>query len=91
MNTAVDNNTPQDLSDGFPDFHFLNIKDEYEANTNLEEDNPDAKIEALLFGDDDTTIKCEEGSAEDSLANDCNHDILLVHHALLQKGSINPD
>ena len=48
---------PEDLLDGIPDFHFFNLEDEYYANTNLDEENPDANIKAFLFGDSDTTSK----------------------------------
>ena len=42
LNITVDKNTPKYPLGGVPDFHFLNIEDEDEANTNLEENNPDA-------------------------------------------------
>ena len=69
LDITVDKNTPEYPLGGVPDFHFLNLEDEDEANTNLEEKNPDANTEAFLFGDADTTCKDEEGPAEDRLAN----------------------
>ena len=59
LNIAVDRYTPEELSDKVLDFHFLNLEDEskdnyfpgYKDNTN--EGNPDANIDALLFGNDE--------------------------------------
>ena len=42
LNAAVDNNTPEDPSGGVPDFYFLNLEDDDEANSN--EGNPYANI-----------------------------------------------
>ena len=80
---AVHLNLEAESQEDIPYFHFLN----------LVEDNPDASIEAIMFGDDYYPVEINyEDSLADSLEKEINHVLLFVHnHNLFRKGYINPN
>ena len=56
-------------------------------------DNPDASIEASMFGDDYYPVELNDGdSLVNSLDEESYHALLSIHnHTFFQKGSINPN
>ena len=102
LNIAKDRNQPNDLLDGIPDFHFLNLKEEAvnillsDMEHHLGSPNPDATIKAYLFRHADAPSKNDDSMA-DSIDNEFKHKLMFIHvsvkydHVFLQKGSINPN
>ena len=79
VHLKVEDKKPEEI----PDLHFLN----------LVEENPDASIEASMFGDDNYPDKTnDEYSLVNSLNEENYHALLFIHnHILFQKGSIKPN
>ena len=93
LNATVksDPNISEEMSEIFPDFLFRNLADEDGDNTTgvWGDWPPDEETKEFLFRDADTR-EVKEARDEDSLDDECYHDVLF-YHAFLQKGSINPN
>ena len=79
MNIAEDENQPNDLLDGIPEFHFLNLEEEDDNVLGLKmEHNPDVNIKSYMFEHADALAKIDDSMA-DSLNNEFEHGLLFVH------------
>ena len=74
-------NLEAEYQEDIPDFHFLNLVQE----------NPDASIEASIFGYDYYPVELNNGDClVDSLDKESDHMLLFIHnHTLFHKYSIN--
>ena len=77
------NTQPSDTPEEVPYFHFIN----------LVEENPDASIEARIFGHDNYPVETNyEYYLANSLDEEGDHALLFINnHIFFQKGSINPN